>query len=195
MCVCVCVCVCVFTSIHREGFICLDRWYTREQIIDVVLKTLNSYADSLHRYFRMQNLTFQLASLSWSHTRSWQSHALTSVRLAFRTWDLHSALTGVAFGTHYIVSRSVFASAFTRGFAIYLGKAKVTANFSIEFSSRQSTYPSPNSFISGGEGRWGWISSLVSDRDCVVLWICLDIKFHWPEEGLNYKSLACEIVS
>ena len=24
-CVCVCVCVCVFTSIHCEGFICLDQ--------------------------------------------------------------------------------------------------------------------------------------------------------------------------
>ena len=166
MCVCVCVCVCVGGCGCVWVWVCLRpstvkassvwiRWYTREQINDVVLKTLNSYADSLHRYFRMQNLTFQLASLSWSHTRSWQSHDLTSVRLAFRTWDLHSPLTGVAFGTHYIVSRSVFASAFTRGFAIYLGKAKVTANFSIEFSSRQSTYPSPTSFISGGEGRWG----------------------------------------
>ena len=25
VCVCVCVCVCLFTSIHREGFICLDQ--------------------------------------------------------------------------------------------------------------------------------------------------------------------------
>ena len=25
VCVCVCVCVCVFTSIHREGFICLEQ--------------------------------------------------------------------------------------------------------------------------------------------------------------------------
>ena len=25
VCVCVCACVCVFTSIHSEGFICLDQ--------------------------------------------------------------------------------------------------------------------------------------------------------------------------
>ena len=25
LCVCVCVCVCVLTSIHREGFICLNQ--------------------------------------------------------------------------------------------------------------------------------------------------------------------------
>ena len=62
-----------------------DRWDTREQINDVMLKTLNSYTDSLHRYFGMQNLTFQLAALSCLHTRSGQSHDLTSVRLPFKT--------------------------------------------------------------------------------------------------------------
>ena len=60
-------------------------------------------------------------------------------------------LTRVAFSTHYIVSRSTFASALTRGFAIYLGKVKVTTNFSIESSPRQSTQPSPSSFISVSE--------------------------------------------
>ena len=35
----------------------------RKQISDVMLKMLNSYADPLQRYFRMQNLTFQLAAL------------------------------------------------------------------------------------------------------------------------------------
>ena len=77
--VCVCVCVCVFTSIHREGFICL------EQINNVVLKTLDSSAGSLHLYFGMQNITFQLVALSCLYTRSGHSYDLTSIRLAFRT--------------------------------------------------------------------------------------------------------------
>ena len=119
-----------------QGFICLDQ--VGYQGTDQYPMS-NSYVDSLHRYFRMQNLTFQLAALSCSHTRSGHSHELTSVRLAFRTWGLHSPLTGVAFGTHYIVSRSAFTSALTRGFAIYLGKAKATTNFSIESTPRQST--------------------------------------------------------
>ena len=147
MCVCVRLCVWVCTSIHREGFICLDH-DASEQSNDVMLKTLNSYADSLHRYFRMQDLTIQPAALSCSHTRSRQSHDLTSIHLAFRTWGLHSPLAGVAFGTHYIVSRSAFASALPRGFTIYLGKVKVTTNFSTEASPQQSTYPSPSFFIS-----------------------------------------------
>ena len=46
---------------------------------------------------------------------------------------------GVAFGTHYIVSQSAFRPDTPRGFAIYLGKAKVTANFNIESSPREST--------------------------------------------------------
>ena len=130
---CVCVCVCVSTVKASSVWI---SWDTREQINDVVLKTLDSSAGSLHRYFGMQNLTFQLAALSCSYTRSEHSHDLTSIRLAFRTRGIHSTLSGVvAFGTHYIVSRSAFASVL----AIYLGKAKVTTNFSIESSPRQST--------------------------------------------------------
>ena len=58
----------------------------------------------------MQNLTIQLAALSSLHTRSGQSHDLSSVRLAFRTWGLHAPLTGVAFPTHYILSQSAFTS-------------------------------------------------------------------------------------
>ena len=84
-----CVCVCVLPSTVKALFVWI-KWDTREHIHDVMLKTLNSYADSLHRYFRMQNLAFLLAALSCSWTRSGQSHDLTSARLAFRTWDLHS---------------------------------------------------------------------------------------------------------
>ena len=117
----------------------------------VISKTLDSSAGSLHLYFGMQSLTFQLATLSCLYTRSGHSHDLTSIRLAFRTQGLHSPSTGVTFGTHYIVNRSAFASALTRGFPIYLGKVKVTTNFSIESSPRQSTQPNPTSFISVSE--------------------------------------------
>ena len=89
VCVCMCVCVCLCSSTVKVSSVWI-RWDTREQINDVMLKTLNSYTDSLYRYFGMQNLIFQLVALSWSHTRSGQSNDLTSVRLAFRTWDLHS---------------------------------------------------------------------------------------------------------
>ena len=81
----------------------------------------------------------QLDALSCPHTRSGQGLDLTGLRLTFRARDLHSPLTGIAFGTHYIVSRCAFASALTRWFAIYLRKAKVTTNFSIKSSPRQST--------------------------------------------------------
>ena len=135
VCVCVCVCVCLRPSTVKASSVWIS-WDTRVQINDVVLKTLDSSAGSLHPYFGMQNLIFQLAALSCSYTRSEHSADLTSIRLAFRTWGIHSALSGVvAFGTQYIVSRSAFASVI----AIYLGKAKVTTNFSIESSPRQST--------------------------------------------------------
>ena len=87
--VCVCMCVCVHPSTMEASSVWI-RWDTREQINDVMLKILNSSAVSSHRYLRMQNLTFQLAALSCLQTKSRQSHDLTSVRLAFRTWGLHS---------------------------------------------------------------------------------------------------------
>ena len=140
-CVCVCVsvcgCVCLRPSTVKASSVWII-WDTREQINDVVLTTLDSSAGSLHRYFGVQNLIFQLAALSRPYTRSEDSHNLTSICLTFRTWGLHSSLSGVAFGTHYIVSRSAFASAIARRFAFYLGKAKVTTNFSIESKPRQS---------------------------------------------------------
>ena len=101
---------------------------------NIILKTFSSRIFLF--YFRMQNLTFQLAALSYSYTRGGHSHDLTIIRLAFRTQGLHSPLTGVAFGTHYIVNRSAFASALTGGFAIYLGKAKVTTHVSTESTPR-----------------------------------------------------------
>ena len=78
------VCVCLRPSTVKASSV----WKTetaREQINDVVLKTWDSSAGSLHLYFGMQYLTFQLAALSCSYTRSGHSHDLTSIRLAFRT--------------------------------------------------------------------------------------------------------------
>ena len=66
VCVCVCVCVCLRASTLKASSVWI-MWDTREQINDIMLKTLNSYVDSLHVYFRIQNLTFQLSSLSF-HT-------------------------------------------------------------------------------------------------------------------------------
>ena len=64
VCVCVCVCVCLRASTLKASSVWI-RWDTREQINDIMLKTLNSYVDSLHVYFRIQNLTFQLSTLSF----------------------------------------------------------------------------------------------------------------------------------
>ena len=57
LCVCVCVCVCVRPSMVKASSVWI-RWDIREQINDIMLKTLISYAKSLHRYLRMQHLTF-----------------------------------------------------------------------------------------------------------------------------------------
>ena len=137
MCVRARVCVCIRPSTVKASSVWI-RWDTREQINDVMLKTLDSSVSSLHRYFRMQNLTFQPAALSCSHTRSGKSHDLTSVRpLSEHGTFIHDS-AGVTFGTHYIVSRSAFGLALTRGFAVCLGKVKVATNFSVESSPQQS---------------------------------------------------------
>ena len=107
------------------------RWDTREQINNVMLKTLNSCAKSLHRYFRMQHLTFQLAALSCLHT-SGQRHDLTSVSLAVRTWDLHSPLSRRRLCSALHREPICFCFSTHERVAIKLGKAKVSTNFSIE---------------------------------------------------------------
>lgn len=87
-----CVCIYMCTSIHRECFkasFVWMRWDTREHINNVLLKTLNYHADSIHSYFRMLNVTFQLAALSCLHTRSRQSHGLMHMG-PFSTWGLQS---------------------------------------------------------------------------------------------------------
>ena len=152
LCVCMyvcvfCVCMCVCTFIHHEAFICLDQLGyqgTDQQCYVEDIEFLCWFPSLL---LWNAALTFQLAALSCLHTRSGQSHDLTSIRLTFRTQILHSPLTGVVFGTHYIVGQSGFASALT----IYIGKARVTTNFIVEPSPRRSTQPSPSSFISISE--------------------------------------------
>ena len=128
----VCVWLCVFTSFHREGFICLE---TDQRCCADDVGFLCRFPSWL-LWSAEPNLSASHSILSY--TRSEDSHNLTSICLTFRTWGLHSSLSGVAFGTHYIVSRSAFASAIARRFAFYLGKAKVTTNFSIESKPRQS---------------------------------------------------------
>ena len=53
---------------------------------------------------------FWLAALSCSHTRGGTSLDLTSFMcvLLSKTWGLHLLLSGIAFGPHYIVSRSAY---------------------------------------------------------------------------------------
>ena len=58
VCVRVCVCVCLFTSIHSEGFICLDQLGYQRTNHQCYVEDVIFYAKSLHRFFRMQNLTF-----------------------------------------------------------------------------------------------------------------------------------------
>ena len=54
VCVCVCMCVCVFVRPSTVNALSVRiSWDSREKINDVMLKALNSYADSYHRYFRM----------------------------------------------------------------------------------------------------------------------------------------------
>ena len=82
VCVCVCKCVCLGPSTVKASSVWIS-WDAREQINDVVLKTLDSSGGSNYCYFGMQNLTFPL--LSCSCTRSGHSRNLTSILLAFRT--------------------------------------------------------------------------------------------------------------
>ena len=128
----VCVWLCVFTSFHREGFICQE---TDQRCCADDVGFLCRFPSWL-LWSAEPNLSASHSILSY--TRSEDSHNLTSICLTFRTWGLHSSLSGVAFGTYYIVSWSAFASAIARRFAFYLGKAKVTTNFSIESKPRQS---------------------------------------------------------
>ena len=62
VCTCVCVCVCLRPFIVKALPVWIS-WNTREQINDVILETLISYAKFLHSYFRMQHLIFLTSHL------------------------------------------------------------------------------------------------------------------------------------
>ena len=150
--VCVCVCVCVCTSIHRESLICLDQvgyqgTYPRCYVEDVeflcrfpssILQNAEPnlsasrfilFMDQKRAEPRLNQCTSRFQNMGPSFTIQ---QASPSVRTTSQV-DLLSHLP------------------LTRGLTIYLGKAKVTANFSIESSLRQSTQPSPNSLVSVSE--------------------------------------------
>ena len=136
---CVCVCVCVFTSIHCEAFICLEQLGLPGN--KSMMLCWRRWIPLLVPSSLLWNAEPNLSASCFILSKHWSEHChdLTSIPLAFRTYGLHSPLTGVAFVMHYIVSLSAFASALRKEFAIYLGKVKVTANFSIESSPQQST--------------------------------------------------------
>ena len=188
VCVCVCVCECLSTVKASSVWI---RWCTREQINNVMLKMLSSYANSLHCYFRMQSLTFQLAASSCSHTRSGQSHNLTSARLTFRTWGLHSPFRASPSGGTTSWADLFLDLTLTRGFAICLGKTKVTTSISIESSPQQSNEPSPRSFIPVSENvifhLQRWYSSLLPTRERTI-WYNDPAKRWYTDVGCKSAS-------
>ena len=126
------VCVCVFTSTVKASSV-WNSWDCQGTDQQCCVEDVGFL------WFPSSLLWNTEPNLSASHDlTSIRFHDLTSIRLAFRTWGRHSPLTGVVFGTQYIVSWSAFASALRRGFAIYLGKVEVTTNFSIESSPQRS---------------------------------------------------------
>ena len=125
-------CVCVFTSTVKASSV-WNSWDCQRTDQQCCVEDVGFL------WFPSSLLWNTEPNLSASHDlTSIRFHDLTSIRLAFRTWGRHSPLTGVVFGTQYIVSWSAFASALRRGFAIYLGKVEVTTNFSIESSPQRS---------------------------------------------------------
>ena len=79
--------VCVYAHAPQSLHLLRTSGTAREQINDVLLKTLDSFAGFLHLYFGMQSLTFQLTALSCSYIRSGHSHDLTSIRVADLLWS------------------------------------------------------------------------------------------------------------
>ena len=126
------LCVCVFTSTVKASSV-WNSWDCQRTDQQCCVEDVGFL------WFPSSLLWNTEPNLSASHDlTSIRFHDLTSIRLAFRTWGRHSPLTGVVFGTQYIVRWSAFASALRRGFAIYLGKVEVTTNFSIESSPQRS---------------------------------------------------------
>ena len=82
-CVCVCVCVCLFTSIHSEGFICLDQLRYQRTNHQCYVEDVIFYANSLHRF---------LAILSCSHTTSHFQNMGPSFTIKQASSSVHTTL-------------------------------------------------------------------------------------------------------
>ena len=90
-CVCVYVCVCVCLRPSTVKALSLwNRYDTSEQINDVMMKTLFSCAKSLHRYFRMQNLTFLTSHIILFAHQKWTKPRLNQCTSRFQNIGLHS---------------------------------------------------------------------------------------------------------
>ena len=109
--VCVCVCMYLRPFTVKASSVCIS-WDIREQINDVMLKALISYAKSLHRYFRIQHLTFLTSHIILFAHQKREKPRLNQCLFCFQNMGPSSTIK------RYIISRSAFASALTRGVAI-----------------------------------------------------------------------------
>ena len=110
VCVCVYVCVCVCLRPSTVKVSSVWGWNSNGQINNIVLKTFLSSTTFLHRYFSMKHQSFLTSCfILFAHQKRAKPRLnQLDVRLAFKTWGLHSPLSGVTFGPHYIVSRCAF---------------------------------------------------------------------------------------
>ena len=135
---CMCVC-CVFTSIHRDGFVCLGLEFQEDK--STMLCWRRFFPLSCLATLVWNSEPFYLATLSCSHTRSGQNHDLTSFMcVSFaKTWGLQLPLSGIAFGSRYIVSRSTYCVITLERGRNPTRKSESNYNLSIEPSAWQST--------------------------------------------------------
>ena len=129
-------------NLHRQnpcmasGIIIIPYWTTREQINDVMLKTLFTYAKSFHRSFRMKHLIFLTSHfILFTHQKRVKPRRN---QWGFRFQNMGPSATIIS-GPSYIVSRSVSGIYTHERGVIELGKTKATTNFSIESSLWQNT--------------------------------------------------------
>ena len=92
---CMCVCVCLRPFTVKTSSVC-HSWNAREQINDIMLKTLLFSSKSFIAILEWSTKPFQLATLSCLHTRSGQSHDLAGVCISISNHK--------AFSYHYQAS-------------------------------------------------------------------------------------------
>ena len=112
VCVCVCMCLCLHLFTLKAvslSTICLEQFLRQVTDRRCCAEDVIITAKSLHHYFRMKHWATQVAltsHLSCFHTRSGQSHKLTSVNLAFKSLGLHLPLSDITLSPRYVLSRS-----------------------------------------------------------------------------------------